>query len=145
MSRNTDMRDWMDGIVKYLEESRIDASRYLEEEFTLVRGQFAVPNRAGYLNTEDRKTRAGRAMPFRREMRQDVLRLLLFWEEWLLAGGMIDDLGLTQALMPLHTEMQQLPGNLRFRCLLVDEFQDFSTLDLQQAPFCERARAAREG
>jgi hypothetical protein len=27
--------------------------------------------------------------------------------------------------------MQQLPAELRFRCLLVDEFQDFSTLDLQ--------------
>ncbi len=44
---------------------------------------------------------------------------------------MIDALGLTQALMPLHVEMQQLPESLRFRCLLVDEFQDFSTLDLQ--------------
>jgi superfamily I DNA/RNA helicase len=64
-------------------------------------------------------------------MRQDVLRLLLYWEEWLVAGGMIDDLGLTQALMPLHFEMVQLPRELRFRCLLVDEFQDFSTLDLQ--------------
>src|SRR5665213_4097955 len=131
MSLNPDMRDWMDGIVKYLEGSRVDASRYLEEEFTLIRSQFLVPNRANYLNTEKRKIRAGRAIEFRKELRQDVLRLLLFWEEWLLAGGMIDDLGLTQALMPLHAEMQQLPSELRFRCLLADEFQDFSTLDLQ--------------
>jgi superfamily I DNA/RNA helicase len=33
--------------------------------------------------------------------------------------------------VPLHSEMQQLPSELRFRCLLADEFQDFSTLDLQ--------------
>ena len=131
MSRNPGMREWMDGIVKYLEDNRVDASRYLEEEFTLIRSQFAVPSRPKYLITEDRKIRAGRAIAFRREMRQDALRLLLFWEEWLLAGGMIDDLGLTQALMPLHAEMQQLPGELKFRCLLADEFQDFSTLDLQ--------------
>lgn len=131
MSRNPTVLEWMDGIVRHLEDSRIDASRYLEEEFTLIRGQFAVPSRDNYLNTEEKKIRAGRAIPFRREMRQDVLRLLLFWEEWLLAGGMIDDLGLSQALMPLHNEMQRLPNELRFRCLLVDEFQDFSTLDLQ--------------
>ncbi|MEI6083554.1 MAG: UvrD-helicase domain-containing protein [Verrucomicrobiota bacterium] len=131
MSHHPDMRDWLDGIVKYLEDSGVDASRYLEEEFTLIRSQFPVPSRGNYLNTEEKKTRAGRAIPFRKEMRQDVLRLLLFWEEWLLAGGMIDDLGLTQALMPLHAEMQQMPDELRFRCLLADEFQDFSTLDLQ--------------
>lgn len=131
MSRNSSMREWMDGIVKYLEDNRVDASRYLEEEFTLIRSQFAVPNRGNYLNTEERKIRSGRAIQFRKEIRQDALRLLLFWEEWLIAGGMIDDLGLTQALMPLHTEMQQLPSELRFRCLLADEFQDFSTLDLQ--------------
>jgi superfamily I DNA/RNA helicase len=131
MSRNPGMRDCMNGIVKDLEDSTVDASRYLEEEFTLIRSQFVVPSRVNYLNTEDRKIRAGRVIPFRKEMRQDVLRLLLFWEEWLLAGGMIDDLGLTQALMPLHIEMQQLPDELKFRCLLADEFQDFSTLDLQ--------------
>jgi superfamily I DNA/RNA helicase len=131
MSRYPGLREWIGGIVRYLEENRADASRYLQEEFTLIRSQFAVPNRSNYLDTEDRRIRAGRAIQFRREIRQDSLRALLFWEEWLLAGGMIDDLGLTQALMPLHTEMQQLPSRFRFRCLLVDEFQDFSTLDLQ--------------
>lgn len=131
MSRNPSVKEWMDGLVKYFESFNIDASRYLEEEFTLIRSAFAVPNRAEYLNTEDRTLRSGRTIQLRREMRSDALRLLLFWEEWLLAGGMIDNLGLTQALMPLHSEMQSLPEHLRFRCLLLDEFQDFSTLDLQ--------------
>ena len=92
LSRNPDMRDCMDGIVKYLGDNGVDASRYLEEEFTLIRSQFLVPNRANYLNTEKRKIGAGRAIEFRKERRQEVFRLLLFWEEWLLAGGMIDDL-----------------------------------------------------
>jgi superfamily I DNA/RNA helicase len=131
MSRNPNVKEWMDDLVKYLESYRIDASRYLEEEFTLIRSAFAVPNRTGYLDTEDRSVRSGRCIEMRKDRRADALRLLLFWEEWLLAGGMIDNLGLTQALMPLHSEMQGLPESLRFRCLLVDEFQDCSTLDLQ--------------
>lgn len=131
MSRNPTLKEWMEKVVKYLEDWRVDASRYLEEELALIRSQFPVPSRREYLNTEKRNIRAGRAIEFRKELRQDVLRLLLFWEEWLLEGGMIDDLGLTQALMPLYSEMVQMPEALRFRCLLVDEFQDFSTLDLQ--------------
>jgi len=131
MGQHPDPQDWMRELNRYLVENGVDASRYIEEEFTLIRSQFAVPNRSNYLNTKDEKIRAGRSQPFREELRKDALRSLLFWEEWLLAGGFIDALGLTQALMPLHSEMQRLPESLRFRCLLVDEFQDFSTLDLQ--------------
>jgi len=131
MSRNASVKEWMDELVRYFESVRIDASRYLEEEFTLIRSAFAVPNRLEYLNTSDERIRSGRCIPLQKELRNDALRLLLFWEEWLLAGGMIDNLGLTQALMPLHKEMQSLPERNVYRCLLVDEFQDFSTLDLQ--------------
>ncbi|RYD84950.1 MAG: hypothetical protein EOP84_04010, partial [Verrucomicrobiaceae bacterium] len=127
MSQNNDLKDWMKEVDKFLVDNGVDASRYLEEEFTLIRSAFTVPARENYLSF----ARAGRSVSFREDLRKDALRLLLFWEEWLLAGGMIDTLGLTQALMPLHGEMQRLPEGLRFRCLLVDEFQDLSTLDLQ--------------
>ena len=127
MSQNPDLQSWMRELDKYLVENGVDASRYIEEEFTLIRSAFTVPTRNDYLSF----ARAGRSQPFREKLRKDVLRLLLYWEEWLLAGGFIDALGLTQALMPLHREMERLPESLRFRCLLVDEFQDFSTLDLQ--------------
>jgi hypothetical protein len=127
LSQNPDLKKRMAEIDRYLQDAGLDASRYLEEEFTLIRSAFTVPARPNYLSFG----RTGRSIPFRTELRQDALRLLLLWEEWLLAGGMIDALGLTQALMPLHTEMRRLPESLRFRCLLVDEFQDFSTLDLQ--------------
>lgn len=127
MAQHPDAKDWMQELEKYLVENNIDASRYIEEEFTLIRSAFTVPTRNDYLGFR----RLGRSVQFREELRKDALRLLLFWEEWLLAGGFIDALGLTQALMPLHSEMQRLPESLGFRCLLVDEFQDFSTLDLQ--------------
>lgn len=128
MSQNPDVRDWMQELDEYLVNNGVDASRYIEEEFTLIRSAFTVPTRDGYLSL----IRAGRSISFRdEELRRVVLRLLLFWEEWLLGGGFIDALGLTQALMPLHREMQRLPEASRFRCLLVDEYQDFSTLDLQ--------------
>ena len=127
MSQNPDLQSWMRELEKYLVENGVDASRYIEEEFTLIRSAFTVPTRSEYLSF----ARKGRSQPFREDLRKDVLRLLLYWEEWLLAGGFIDALGLTQALMPLHREMERLPEALRFRCLLVDEFQDFSTLDLQ--------------
>lgn len=131
MSQDASVREWLDDLVKYFESSSTDASRYLEEEFTLIRSAFAAPSREDYLDTEDQRIRAGRCIPLRKEQRGNALRLLLRWEEWLLAGGMIDNLGLTQALMPLHKEMQSLPERNTYRCLLVDEFQDFSTLDLQ--------------
>lgn len=138
MQRNPDVLDWMNPITKFLEGRRVDAMRYLDEEFCLIRSTFTVPNRGQYLEAApappapDPNWRAGRTVPFSREkQRPDLLRLLLFWEEWLLAGGMIDALGLTQALMPLHAEMRMLPDHCKFRCLLVDEFQDFSSLDLQ--------------
>jgi len=48
-----------------------------------IRSAFTVPTRNDYLFFN----RAGRSQPFRQELRKDSLRLLLFWEEWLLAGG----------------------------------------------------------
>jgi hypothetical protein len=44
---------------------------------------------------------------------------------------MLDVLELTQALLPLWRDIRDLPTEKRFRCLLVDEFQDFSSLDLR--------------
>ena len=128
MSQNNDLKSWLAEVEKYLLEYRIDASRYLEEEFTLVRSAFPVPTRySEYLEFE----RRGRKVPFAKEYRRDILRVLLFWQEWLLAGGFIDHLGLTEALMPAHAEMRELPKDFRFRRLLIDEYQDLSSLDIQ--------------
>ena len=49
MSRNPDLRDWMREVEKYLYDLNVDAARYLEEEFTLIRSAF--PARALVLRT----------------------------------------------------------------------------------------------
>ena len=126
--QHSDLRNRRNDIVKYLEEYRIDASRYLREEFTLIRSAMAAPERTeGYISFD----RAGRSIPLQSRQRQDILRLLLFYEEYMLAGGMLDVLELTQALLPLWRDIRELPPEKRFRCVLVDEFQDFSSLDLR--------------
>jgi superfamily I DNA/RNA helicase len=127
-SHNPDVRSWMEDVCRYLEDYRIDASRYLREEFTLVRSAFSTPERNQLYVEFDR---AGRSMQLLPKLRRDVLRLLLFYEEYMLAGGVLDVLGLTQAVLPLSREIRALPTDLRFRALLIDEFQDFSTLDLK--------------
>ena len=48
----------------------------------------------------------------------------------MLHGGVLDELSLTLALLPNRSKLRELPEDLRFRSLLIDEFQDLSTLDL---------------
>lgn len=127
-THNEDLRSWLADLTRYLEDYRIDASRYLREEFTLLRSAFATPERTEQYADFDR---AGRSVPLLPKLRDDVLRLLLFYEEYMLAGGVLDVLGLTQSVLPLSREIRALPAEKRFRCLLIDEFQDFSTLDLK--------------
>lgn len=105
----------------------VDPARYLREEFSLVRS--AVPTST---RTEDYKEldRSGRGIPLPESIRRHVLDLLLLYEETMLSGGVLDELGLTLALLPHLADLKQLPDEERFRCLLIDEFQDFSTRDL---------------
>jgi superfamily I DNA/RNA helicase len=127
-SHNPELREWFAEVCRYLEEYRIDASRYLREEFTLVRSAFTVSERATrYASFE----RSGRSIPLQAKHRSDILRLLLCFEEYMLAGEVLDVLELTLAVTPMFRGIRDLPPAKRFRCVLVDEFQDFSTLDLR--------------
>jgi len=108
-------------------DENVDVAKYLREELTLVRS--AVPTssrREAYLELE----RHGRAIRFDEKTRHLILDLLLLYEETMLSGGLLDELSLTLTLLPHFTELNALPPDLNFRCLLVDEFQDFSTRDL---------------
>jgi len=108
-------------------QTSIDPERYLQEEFSLIRSAVSVLSRdKDYLEME----RAGRAIPFPKQTREISLDLLLLFEEAMLSGGVLDELSLTQALLPSRPKLRELPESKRFRCLLVDEYQDFSTLDL---------------
>jgi superfamily I DNA/RNA helicase len=129
-TQEPERRELLARVSSYLEESQygIDASRYLHEEFTLVRSAFAVSERAARYAEF---SRAGRTIPLQVKQRLDILRLLLYFEETMLDGALLDVIELTLAVTPLFRHIRELPPEKRFRCLLVDEFQDFSTLDLR--------------
>ena len=127
-SQNPEVREWFTEICQYLEDYRIDASRYLREEFTLVRSAFTVSERPHRYAAFER---SGRSIPLQARHRAEVLRLLLYFEEYMLAGEVLDVLELTLAVTPMFRQIRDLPAAKRFRCLLVDEFQDLSTLDLR--------------
>ena len=108
-------------------DDSVEVRDYLREELSLVRS--AVPTssrREGYLKLE----RSGRAIRFDERTRQLILDLQLLYEETMLSGGLLDELSLTLTLLPHLSQLNALPPELGFRCLLVDEFQDLSTRDL---------------
>ena len=112
--------------------SNFNVESYIRDEFDLIRSAFPLKyrddkNELGYFEYK----RKGREVGFSLGVREHILALLTKYEEYMLAGGMMDPLGLGQAVFPILPELNNLPANLKRRCLLVDEFQDFSTLELQ--------------
>lgn len=116
-----------------------DSKAYVKEEFSLIRSVVPTHQRNRlYLGLDDRgfphadgpMKRDGRAIPLTAPVRKHVLDLLLMFEEEMLAGGVSDELTLALALLPHISELRNIPDEFRFRCLLVDEFQDLSTRDL---------------
>jgi superfamily I DNA/RNA helicase len=124
-------RDALSRLTVYLfsQDQSIDAHRYLKEELTLVRSacrlSTAYENYAKY-------DRGGRCIQFQDKRREDILRVLRTWERYQLRHGKLDGMELTQAAtVALDDHGGSIPDHLRFRAVLVDEFQDFSTLDLE--------------
>ena len=108
----------------------IDHEAYLEEEFSLIRSAFDIQSREHqYLMSN----RDGRAIPLPADKhRESTLYLLRRYEEYMFAGGMLDAPGLSQIMIvpAVIQKIASLPAELRFHSLLIDEFQDFSTLEL---------------
>jgi len=109
-----------------------DVKAYLRDEFTLIRSAFprVERNRQGTGTSYYEFRREGRAIGFPENVRRNVLRMLRRYEEYMMAGAMMDELALSQVMIPGRTKLRDLPDTLRRRCLLIDEFQDFSTLEL---------------
>jgi superfamily I DNA/RNA helicase len=116
-------------IYLYDQDKTINAERYLKDELTLVRSAFRLAEEyEGYRSYD----RGGRCIQFQDKRREDILRLLRTWERFQVRHGKLDGMGLTQAaIVALDYHDGALPQHLRFRSVLVDEFQDFSTLDLE--------------
>lgn len=95
--------------------------RYLREEVDWVRSALNPQERAQYLSMK----RVGRTVPLTQQFRESVLGGTEGWEQKMRDIGVIDGLGLTQVLS------RNLPKiDPRYRCVLVDEAQDFGNTEL---------------
>lgn len=111
----------------FSQDQTIDLRRYLFEELELVRSAFTCyDSYEGYLNYE----REGRSVGFQENRRQAILGILREWERFQLRRGFLDLMGLAQAAVFAVDEQGTIPDQFRYRAVLVDEFQDFSTLEL---------------
>jgi len=111
-----------------------DVKAYLRDEFTLIRSAFSrfERNKPGSGNSYywPDFLREGRAISLLENVRRNILRMLRRYEEYMIAGAMMDEVALSQIILPERTKLTNLPPALQRRCLLIDEFQDFSTLEL---------------
>jgi len=95
---------------------------YIKEEFDFIRSAFPLENREEYLAID----REGRSIAMPANYREYILIGLGFWEKKMQAVGTVDYLGVTTALYNHIDRIQPL-----YRSVLVDEMQDFGTLELK--------------
>lgn len=95
---------------------------YIKQEFDWIRSAFSKNDRELYLDID----REGRHIPITRELRVHLLKALNCWEEHMPFVGVTDYLGLSQSLLNYIDEIKP-----EYRCVLVDEMQDFGTIELQ--------------
>lgn len=96
--------------------------KYLREEVNWLRSAYTTSQRASYLSD----VRHGRKYNILPHFRTAILEGTTGWEEKMEVVGVIDTLGLAQKLTQ---ELAFLPQ--RYRCILVDEVQDFGNIELE--------------
>jgi superfamily I DNA/RNA helicase len=101
----------------------IDAETYLRQELDWVRTATKPDDRQAYVEHIER---TGRAIPFEAPWRRLVLQGLESWERKMAAVGVMDQVGLAAAL---HRHMDRI--NREYGAVLVDEAQDFGTIELE--------------
>lgn len=116
---------------RYLLARGVYPHDYLKQEFDYIRSARYPGTRHEYLSME----RTGRAVPLQESQRGQVLKGLTAWEEKMAAVGALDEVGIATALKRFE---DRTAG--RYRCILVDEVQDFGTLELSLI-----RRAVRQG
>lgn len=94
---------------------------YIRQEFDLIRSAYGPDARGQYLEM----FRKGRTENFEKEYRIKILDGLSSWEEKMKFVGVIDYLGLSTALYKYIDKIKP-----EYRCVLVDEVQDFGTIEL---------------
>ena len=112
-------------IISKLGQSEL--SGYIWDEISLIRSVSLIQDEYGaYLNY----TRRDRIFPFNPLFRKQALEKLKIWEEEMLKSGFVDELLFTQILNYLANEKVEFPAEFRFHSVLVDEYQDLSTFDI---------------
>lgn len=100
----------------------IDAESYIREEFDWIRSATAPDARSDYLRLE----RVGRSYPLDEAFRRELLEGLEHWERKMRFVGVTDYLGIASAL---YRHLDKISPS--YRCILIDESQDFGTLDIR--------------
>lgn len=100
----------------------LDAENYIREEFDWIRSATSPDARDAYLKME----RAGRTYGLDETFRNELLEGLASWEKKMRFVGVTDYLGLANALYPYVDRIKA-----DYRCVLIDESQDFGTLELR--------------
>lgn len=109
-------------------DRRAEVGTYLREEVDYVRSvDFCHRDYRGYLDVE----RSGRSVGLNRKQREDVLAVTRAWERYQWSRGIADPSTLSQLAFLLREQLPSLPPAVRCDHLLVDEFQDLSTLELK--------------
>lgn len=110
----------------------LDVSRYIRDEVRLIQSACLKNERAFYL--EDRSVRKGRGVPLNSDERAICLRVTEAWEEWLRVGHLCDTHGLSLEAAQYIFDERKFPliqHKMKTDFVLIDEFQDFSTLELR--------------
>lgn len=123
----------------------VDPQAYVYDELVWIRSGFSRTDRSPYLTCE----RIGRGIPLPiwagkkgadsgttpsahgmpADIRPRLLDLLGHWEDWLATGGLADDDGVAVATYELKDHIKT-NRDVAARCVLVDEVQDVSTIEL---------------
>jgi superfamily I DNA/RNA helicase len=119
------------GSIAAREKLQVDACRYLRDEMIYVQGAYRSHNheRRKYLYDP----RVGRSIPLLERQRRACLKVLHAWEEWLQVGRLCDVDGLTLRVANHIVNQERLDRVCEAfptHHVLVDEVQDFSTLEL---------------
>ena len=100
----------------------VDAEQYIREEFDWIRSALPLGRRNNYFEIE----RTGRNYPIDINSRKLLIKGLESWEQKMLDVGVTDYLGIATAMYKYLARISPI-----YRCILIDESQDFGTIEYQ--------------
>lgn len=116
-------------LLEFVEGNTEDGSEFLRQEMTYILSGYPVDKRVNYLS-DHRRSRPLRLLP---RHKNACLKVAVRWEEYMKAGSLSDIEGLMlEALKASENKSTTSPNAFwpEFDHVLVDEYQDFSTVEL---------------